>query len=452
MRSNVPEPAVVPAPRGIERVLVGEGRTQPVRLPAEPRVGVTRLEPGGGRRREQVGEEHEGGNAAGLDRLHEPIRIRLVERQGLLQEQVLARRRGPQREGGLHVRRHRERDRIDVRQEGIEVVMDDTAVRGGDRGGRLVVATPDGGEGGAPGGGDACGMGLSRPVPGAHEAEPERGIVGHRPHPRGLLRRRVIGGRPGELGELGELGARAARQALETVPWAWSSSVVSRRIRERQLPWPDMGVRQVRKGHVQGVAEHAHARLAQRDQPRTQLRRASESRRSSAARSAIRRMACAPSSNASIQGRQSSTRAVFSTGPRSRWCAAASSRSASAARSAAAARPSPRSSAEREGRQGAAHDGRVARAQAGRAHVVREQRRRPRRRPAPATSRMAAAQRPPGRTRRGREVVRDRGERDLRRLEQLHRVGDDPARRPRPGGDPGRGTARCAARSSWRRR
>ena len=102
------------------------------------------------------------------------------------------------------------------------------------------------------------------------------------------------------------------------------------------------GTREIRQGHVQRVAEHADACPTQPRQVGDAAPSGpSASRRSSAARSAIRRMACAPSSNASIQGRHSSTSAVFSTGPRSRWSAAASSRSASAPRSAAAACPRP---------------------------------------------------------------------------------------------------------------
>ena len=101
-------------------------------------------------------------------------RVGVLDRQRdrLLEQQVLARLGGADRERCLHVRRDRERDRVHAAEERAEVVV------GGRRRSRAAsaaaaaaFAAPDGGQSGPRGGGERGRVRDARPVTGTNEAE-----------------------------------------------------------------------------------------------------------------------------------------------------------------------------------------------------------------------------------------------------------------------------------------
>ena len=148
-----------------------------------------------------------------------------------------------------------------------------------------------------------------------------------------------------------------------------------------RTPVPRLVGTSSRSGRTRSSRGHprTHARVLGAGATRNGRRTACPSRpsRSSAARSAITRMAWAPSSKAASQGRASSIKARFTTGPRSRCAAAAASRSARAPDSAAAATrsaPSPRSTRNRNDSSACDTVGASSADRHERAHVIREQR------------------------------------------------------------------------------
>jgi hypothetical protein len=92
LRGEVPQPALVPAPGGIERVTRPQGGAQPHRAPPGPPPGGRDLgQPGPHVGLKPGGEEHHGCDAGLLHRAGQGVPIRRGDRKGLFKQQVLAR-------------------------------------------------------------------------------------------------------------------------------------------------------------------------------------------------------------------------------------------------------------------------------------------------------------------------------------------------------------------------
>ena len=175
MRRQVPQRALISPPRRVKRAAAAERRSEPDRVPAGPAAGVHDVsQPGPDVRLEARGEEDDGRDAGVLDGAHECLAAGIGQGDGLFQQQVLARARGPHGDGGLHVGRHAEGNPVDVGQEGVEIVMRRGVVLAGQCSRGLGVAAPDGGELDAVGRGERGRVRDARPVAGAGQAEPQR--------------------------------------------------------------------------------------------------------------------------------------------------------------------------------------------------------------------------------------------------------------------------------------
>jgi hypothetical protein len=86
---------------------------------------------------------------------------------------VLACPGGSLGEASLHVRRHGERDRVDRREELVEVLISGRAVAAGQLARGRLIAPPDGGELDLLGGGERGRVRYPRPVTGPGQAEPK---------------------------------------------------------------------------------------------------------------------------------------------------------------------------------------------------------------------------------------------------------------------------------------
>jgi hypothetical protein len=109
VRGEVPQPALVPAPGGVERITRPQCGSQPDRTPPGPSASGRDLgQPGPHVGLKPGGEEDNRRDVGLLHRVDEGIRIRCRNRHGLLQQQVLARSGCADGDQGLHVRRRRE--------------------------------------------------------------------------------------------------------------------------------------------------------------------------------------------------------------------------------------------------------------------------------------------------------------------------------------------------------
>ena len=147
MRADVPQAALLPAPRRVERAGGVHGRAQPDRhTPGPPAAGGDVGQPGPHVGVEPVREEDHGRDPGLLHRVDQVVGVRLGQREGLLEQQVLARPGRAGRERRLDIRRDAERDCVDAGQERGLLVVGRGVVGGREVGRGLPVAAEDRGE------------------------------------------------------------------------------------------------------------------------------------------------------------------------------------------------------------------------------------------------------------------------------------------------------------------
>ena len=142
--------------------------------PAPPasRVRAGLGQPGRRRRLEPEGEEHDRGDPGVAHRVDHPVRAGDVERDRLLQQQVLAGGRGPFGERGLHVRRQRDRDGVHLGQQLVDVAEAGDVELRAEGLGLAEVPAPDADELGGGVRGERRGVDLLGPEAGAEHPEP----------------------------------------------------------------------------------------------------------------------------------------------------------------------------------------------------------------------------------------------------------------------------------------
>jgi hypothetical protein len=143
MGADVPETAALLAPRGCsERVVRCEDRADLIDPGLQPAAGRDRrADELVDLRHEAPGEEDRRGDIALGDRRDDLGRLLVRERHRLVQQQVPARPGGPQRDRGLHVRRQRDRHRVHVPDQLVDLRVRLRPVCRGQLG-RLVGITP----------------------------------------------------------------------------------------------------------------------------------------------------------------------------------------------------------------------------------------------------------------------------------------------------------------------
>jgi hypothetical protein len=147
MRADVPQGAVLLAPRGVrERAAGRRVRGVPPGGTAAQLMGADVGEPRLRDRHEAMGEEDDRADGIAIGGLDHPVRRGEVGGDRLLEQEVLAGLGCANGQLGLHLGRHREGQQVDLGQQGVEVVVRRGTVLLRQRPRLAEIAAPDAGE------------------------------------------------------------------------------------------------------------------------------------------------------------------------------------------------------------------------------------------------------------------------------------------------------------------